>query len=88
MSFSCLPCIEPQASNPLPYYALPAMREYCEGHGIERMDDEAVFISEKTVHLHPVQPEGREQVFELLKRIKESFHTMNPCSVSVSLDDV
>ena len=52
------------------------------------MDDEAVFISEETVHLHPVQPEDREQVFELLKRIKESFRTMNPCSVSVSLDDV
>ena len=71
MSFNSLPYIEPQALNPLPYYALPAVREYCEGHGIERMDDEAVFISEETVHLHPVQPEEREQVFELLKRIKE-----------------
>ncbi len=88
MSFSFLPYIEPKALNPRPYYALPAVREYCEGHGIKRMDDEAVFISEETVHLHPVQPQEREQVFELLKRIKASFFTMNPCSASVSLDDV
>ena len=88
MSFSCLPNIEPQALNPQAYYALPAVRAYCESRGIKRVDDETVYTSLHTVHLHPVHPKEREQVFELLKRIKESFFAMNPCSVGVSLDDV
>ncbi len=88
MSFSCLPYIEPRALNPQAYYALPAVRAYCEGRRIEKMDDEAVYTSTETVHLHPVQPKEREQVFELLKRVTDSFLAMNPCSVSVSLDAV
>ncbi len=88
MSFSCLPYIEPQALNPQAYYALPAVRAYCEGRRIEKMDDEAVYTPTGTVHLRPVQPKEREQVFETLKRVTDSFLAMNPCSVSVSLDAV
>ena len=75
MSFSLLPYIEPRTLKPQAYYALPAVRAYCESRGIKRVDDETVHTSPQTVHLHPVQPEKREQVFELLKRIEESFHT-------------
>ena len=87
-SSSLLPYIEPQALKPQAYYALPAVRAYCESRRIEKMDDEAVYTSTETVHLHPVQPKEREQVFELLKRVTDSFLAMNPCSVSVSLDAV
>ncbi len=87
-SFSLLPYIEPKTLKPQAYYALPAVRAYCESRGIKRVDDETVNTSPQTVHLHPVQPKEREQVFELLKRVTDSFLAMNPCSVSVSLDAV
>ena len=88
MSVSLLPYVEPQTLKPQAYYAFPAVRANCESRGIKRVDDETVYTSPQTVHLHPVHPKERKQVFELLKRVTDSFLVMNPCSVSVSLDAV